>query len=363
MASTKTQADHLRDLKTPAAAVGFEPAAVSEPLAAALWNGASGANWTAGQKGQRGLSITYDSWSWNVVVATPSTPKRRFWRNPDGPWDEPARWVLQPNNAGHYASSLIPWDPAWRIPAGTDLGMIIVDGDKKWWVLGTKLDPAWWIKGSINWRTTDWSQWWKGGKYGAGDAVGDNFGYTTPATEHLAQGRGPGHIPKHYGILTPTMVRDGIDQALSVVIVNAQYGAGATWRSPATRVEHKSAASRGKLAAYLPQGNVASMVPGGLRWTWDIAPSEIRRRADDLPVGLRGAAISITEALVEYGAFEGETGDGGWQIESCGALTPESKELWASLGMTTGAQFGSLLTPMLRGPEEIRIVKAETSTL
>ena len=352
----------MHSLFVPADLIGFED---SNDLAGRWWHWASAANWTGQRAGQRGLPLTYSDWSWPIYDASEATTKLTI-RRSMATWDSPAVWQAPPIKPGAPAYK-IPWNPSWRQATAEDGGILIRDGENWWGLLN--LRPIRWDEAqAMNLRC-----WWEapwGDKLAgrtlavnAGDMQADGLGLGTPANATKIEGRGAGRIPKHVGILTADMLRDGVDQALSYVAVNVQFGKGGTYRAPATRVEHatrelRRGSQRNPISATIPEGDHPRMLPHGTRLVLRRPAAAIDAWVDAKPAAQRQAARNLADGLTRYGMFLGETGDGDTQLECEGIRNPVQAAKFAALGLRTQSDFAHFTDGLITGPNDLRVVKA-----
>lgn len=327
--------------ETLAATLGDDP---DQSLAATWLTWGTPANWSPGEQvGQTGLPITRRAWSVPIYNATNSTngsnTERLVYRAPEF-YDQPARW----STITAWPVRL-PWRTgtrAWATGEGTD-NIALVDLD----VNGTTGYEC------QNLRAANIVDAFLYALVGItlpeGAYVVDQIALRTPANIGQYVGHGAGKIPKRAGILTATMARDGVTEALSLVGWNVQHGPGAIFRAPATRVEHPT---DGRAYTGLPTGNVSTMVPHGTRLRLDYTTGELAAWAaaahpDSEPRQL--AAYNVALGLVRYGMVQDETGgstkgsDETAQIESSGDLPAGEAAIWSTLDMTTDAHFVHLL--------------------
>lgn len=348
----------VESLYRPADEIGLE---TSNDLAERWWYWASAANWQGQRQGQRGLALTYSDWSWPIYDAAEATTKLTV-RRSLASWDSPAMWTAPPSKR-NLPVYRIPWNPTWRQATAEDGGILIRDGETCWALLN--LRP---IDGheavAMNARC-----WWEASftdkifgrtlAVNPGDHQADGLNHSTPENAAKNQGRGAGRIPKHVGILTADMLRDGVDQALSYVAVNIAYGNGASFRAPATRVEH-TAATRGARGRGLgiPEGDGPRTIPHGTRLVLRRPAVEIDAWVQAKPAGQRQAARNLADGLSRYGMFAGETGDGDCQLECEGIRNPKQAAKFAALGLRTATDFSHFTDGLITGPHDLRVVKA-----
>lgn len=313
-----TPAERLALFTTPVAELG--PAADQAPVAAWVRWG-RGAQWTDSTARPR-LSPTMGAWSWPIYRADQSATRIRVWRSP-ATWDEPARWATIPQ-----WPVALPWAPSWQ-PAwqGEDRGVLIDDdatGAEGWELLG--LRQPWFLEQlAIGVRTL--------GAYRPGDWICDQAVRRTKANAGTFLGRGMGAVPKRVGITTATEVASGdVGHALAMTGIT-QWGTGARFVAPATRVEHPTKAPKGYPPALGP-GDTRALAHG-TRLAIDLGDFEISSWATGR--GYRGVlhstACTLVRALRDFGAILAETGVGDPQIE-CTGLNGPDRLAWTALGLT-----------------------------
>ena len=348
----------MHSLFVPADMIGLE---TSNDLAERWWHWASAANWAGQRQGQRGLPLTYSDWSWPIYDAADATTKLTI-RRSTATWDSPAMWTAPPSKRGLPIYS-IPWNPSWKQATAEDGGILIRDG-LNWWGL-LNLRPIKSLEAvAMNtrcWWEASWEDKWSGRTLSVnkGDHQSDGLALVTPENATADQGRGAGRIPKYVGILTADMLATGITSALSYVAVNVAYGAGATFRAPATRVEH-TAATRGARGRGLgiPEGDGPRVLPHGTRLVLRRPTSQTETWIRSKPADQQVAARNLVVGLTRYGMFLGETGDGDCQLECEGIRNPVQAAKFAALGLHTSDEFSHFADGLITGPQDLRVVKA-----
>lgn len=352
----------MHSLLTPAATIGFED---SNTLAETWWNHASAANWTGQRTGQRGLPFSYSDWSWPIYDAADATTRLTVRRSLPM-WDQPARWTAPSDHRTGVRYS-IPWNPSWRQATAEDGGILIRDGANWWGLLNLRdINAVDAVQMNVRcWWEADWAEKLSGRTLAVnpGDKQADGLGLATPANIGKHQGRGIGNVPKHVGILTADMLANGVDQAISIACANIQFGAGATFRAPATRVEHttrelRRGTQRNQISAQIPEGPDPRMIPAGLRLVLNRPAAAVTAWVESKPPGQRRAAANFAAGLTDYGFFQGETGDGDCQIECEGIRNPKQAAKFAALGLRTQSDFAHFADGLITGPGDLRVVKA-----
>ena len=345
-------------LFVPARKVGFDPDA--QWVAEAFWTGASGANWTAGQRGQTGLPFTFREWSfprWNAEGLGPKD-RIRIWPAP-AMFGDTGRFETVTEFTRRTGPVTLPWGKNWKVGEGTDRGAVIVleDGthvtcrNLRRSDLGNRIHLGLTLlsQGRAH-QLADISEW---------DWICDGLAFNTPDNAGRIVDSGCGRLPKHVGQLTADMLTVGVDQALSLVVANSMFGPGAVHRGPGTRVEHVTVASRGKSAAArkMPAGYDKRMIPCGSRLAVTRTHADIVDWVATKPKAQQRAALTLATGLHEFGLIQKETGDGSAQIECEGTLNPETRDKFAALGLTTAQHFSRLLDGLIRGPQDLAVVK------
>lgn len=313
-----TPSSRLALFTTPVAELGR---AADQQPADAWRRWGRGAQWSQPTASPR-IGLAMAAWSWPTYRADQSSTRVRVWRAP-ATWDEPARWTTVST-----WPALLPWAPGWQ-PAwqGEDRGCLIDDDHtavEGWEALN--LRPAGFFDlVQLAFRT--------GFQARAGDWIADALARRTRANAGRYVGRGMGDVPKRVGIVTATEVASGdIGHAVAVTGIT-QWGPGATFVAPATRVEHPTTAPKGYPPALGPGDRRA--VPHGVRLALDLDDAGIaawvRRRAF---TGAKAhTAATFVRALRDWGAIVSETGVGDPVIETTGLNGPDAVR-WRELGVT-----------------------------
>lgn len=342
----------MHSWQRPASELGFDRD--NQWIAEAFWNGASAANWLRNQKGQPTIAITRESWSWPIW----SNPNKTItvWQNP-ATMDEPARWSTIPEFVQGKGPTKIPFGSGWKVGKGSDGGILIDCGN------GTVINALNLRQvGPLNALGLRVALTLRGrpdlaAKVNEYHYMADSLKFMTPENARTINGSGCGKVPKHAGLLTADMAANGVNQALSLVVVNTMMGNGAVFRGPATRVEHSNPkATRGSEAVVkkLPVGFNKRMLPCGARLVVDRPLNDWVRSK---PKAQQQAARNVADGLAEFGMFVKETGNGVCQIESEGTLNPAAKERWASLGLKDSKDFTQLLAGLIRDERDLRVVR------
>lgn len=262
------------------------------------------------------MGVTYGNWEWPIsrIQDYPNAKPTRVWPSVEH-WWSPGLYN-QPPDKWHKEPMVIRYD--WNIPRGgapagvdADYGQIILYED----LLDRKTGVQ--ILGMR--RPNELEKWGlriltstnaKENRFRDGDLVADAM-YIMTAGDSLWNTRGAGRVWKYRGLVRKEELDQGrIDHPLSIAAYNIQYGAGATFRLPANRVEkpnHKSNPC-GK-GPKMPVGDDDRMIPHGFAWFVPMSNKELL----ELPLlyGLEGDTLRtariIGRALSEYGAETLET--------------------------------------------------------
>lgn len=168
------------------------------------------------------------------------------------------------------------------------------------------------------------------GAYRPGDWICDAIARRRPDNAGTYDFRGAGRVPKRCGVVTAGEVASG-DVGHSMALTGiTQWGPGARFVAPATRVEHPTTAPAGYPKGLAPGSTLA--VPHGTRLALDIDDADIARWARRHTGPLAETAKTLVRGLRDWGVTVLETGVGDPQIETTGTVGPD-RQLWAALGV------------------------------
>lgn len=240
--------------------------------------------WTLGSARPGNINLTFAGYTcpvYDVREATLEVPVTVKWRT-----------------ALH--GTRLPWNPAWKSPAGSDRQVIL-------------LDPP---------TGREWNLWRVGFKNGRRVCTNGNLVPGSYWTREVgfAPSRGCG-IPYLAMLVRPQEVEAGlIAHALSMPVLNPD---SQVYVAPATKLEGKRSA--------IPNG-----IPEGMRFVLDVSDADIEgwiaALPSALPAATRRSARVIARALRDYGWFVTDTSGGAHlQFEEWGS----AGAAWQSLGLGT----------------------------
>jgi hypothetical protein len=194
----------------------------------------------------------------------------------------------------------LPWNPAWKIPSGSDRQVIL-------------LDPP---------TGREWNLWQVSYKNGKLSCTNGNLVPGSYWTREVGfpPSRGCG-IPYLAMLVRPQEVEAGeIRHALSMPVMNPD---SQVYVAPATKLEGKSSA-------------IVNGIPEGMRFVLDVSDAEIEAwiaaLPSQLPTATRRSARVIARALRDYGWFVTDTSGGAHlQFEEWGS----AGAAWQALGLGT----------------------------
>lgn len=297
--------------------------------AEAWWRWGHILNWQdpnkGGHVGQVGLPITFERWT--IPVWEAGTAKRvRVWPNP-AVWDEPSRWASVP-----AWPALVPWG-GFKAGIGTDNATIVNDGEVSWEIQNLRLANVF-DAPALLWRSR--------GAARPGDYVCDLLHRVTGGCredeKHLAGALGT--VRDEEGLLTADMAANGVTSALAMGTFNAQFGPGARFVPPATRVEHPRISDR---PSWLAANDDPRMIPRGTRFRLSMTDAELDAWAMRYAGAKEITALIIATGLRDFGWFDSLTVNAGPYLQCAGVINPTERAKWAAIGMTSERDFRSLL--------------------
>lgn len=240
--------------------------------------------WTLGSARPGNINLTFAGYTYPVYDVREAT------------WEVPV--TVKWRTALH--GTRLPWNPAWKIPAGSDRQVIL-------------LDPP---------TGREWNLWQVSFKNGRLRCTNGNLvpGSYWSREVGFPPSRGCG-IPYLAMLVRPQEVEaDLIAHALSMPVLNPD---SRVFVAPATKLEGKSSA--------IPNG-----IPEGMRFVLDVSDADIEgwiaALPSALPAATRRSARVIARALRDYGWFVTDTSGGAHlQFEERGS----AGAAWRSLGLGT----------------------------
>lgn len=296
------------------------------------------------------LALTYDWWTWPVQDRANATTTINIWPNPDV-WSESARWSTWAARLAAKYPLQVPWNPdLWRTgssPAGTnpDLGVIVNNADGSGWELLGLRKPAWWQVPAVAWQATPGL--FQPTRYRAGDYIADMAHVRNATTLGHYQGRGCGDVAKITGLVRGRHLLDGLIPFAVAIAAPTQWGPGARYVPPATRVEWSDRSPYGT-SLVIPPGDTPAAPPHGSRFALSITDAEIDAWLDSRSYtgALRRTARTFAVALRDFGWWIAETGTGQSQIESTGINGPDATAFYLA-GITTRTTALTLLDGLI----------------